>query len=76
MNYEIKDIDKIVEYKTWTNKKKVDTLLEIDANMYCELGLGTPLSEKKNAKRNSRKIYYAIKKVDSELGSKLIQSMD
>jgi hypothetical protein len=76
MNYEIKDIDKIVEYKTWTTKKKVDTLLEIDANMYCELGLGTPLSEKRNVKRNSRKIYYAIKKVDSELGSKLIQSMD
>jgi hypothetical protein len=44
--------------------------------MYCELGLGTPLSEKRNVKRNSRKIYYAIKKVDSELGSKLIQSMD
>lgn len=76
MNYEVKDIDKIVEYKTWTTKKKVDTLLEIDANMYCELGLGTSLSEKRNVKRNSRKIYYAIKKVDSELGSKLIQSMD
>jgi len=76
MNYEIKDIDKIVEYKTWTTKKKVDTLLEIDANMYCELGSNTPLSEKKNVKTNSRKIYYAIKKVDSELGSKLIQAMD
>ena len=29
---------KIVGYKTWTDKKKVDALLEIDANAYTNLG--------------------------------------
>jgi len=76
MSYNIDDIYKIVEYKTWSQKRKIDTLLEMDAEMYCNMGLETPKTQKENTKRTSRKIYHAIKKIDPLVGSKLIQSMD
>jgi hypothetical protein len=37
MDYTNNDIDKIVQFKTWTDKKKIDELLRIDAAMYCAL---------------------------------------
>lgn len=53
-------IRKITGYKTWSIKRKVDSLLEIDANMYTNLGLDSTISEKRNTKAISRKIYKAI----------------
>ena len=53
-------IRKITGYKTWSVKRKVDSLLEIDANMYTNLGLDSTISEKRNTKAISRKIYKAI----------------
>lgn len=53
-------IRKITGYKTWNVKRKVDSLLEIDANMYTNLGLDSTISEKRNTKAISRKIYKAI----------------
>ena len=53
-------IQKIKTYKTWSLKKKVDTLLEIDANMYTNLGIESSKTEKKEVKAISRKIYKAI----------------
>ena len=53
-------IRKIQAYKTWSLKKKVDTLLEIDANMYTNLGIESSKTEKKEVKAISRKIYKAI----------------
>ena len=53
-------IRKIQSYKTWTLKKKVDTLLEIDANNYTTLGIDSTKTEKKEVKAISRKIYKAI----------------
>ena len=44
--------------------------------MYTNMGIETPKSERKLIKGNSRKIYYAIKKINPELGTKLIQAMD
>ena len=76
MVYNIDDIPKIVKYKTWSDKKKIDTLLEMDALMYCDMGTESSKTYKNNVKKKSRKIYYAIKQVDSELGGKLIQAMD
>ena len=35
--YSIEDVGKILNYKTWTDKKKIDTLLHIDCSMYCNL---------------------------------------
>ena len=53
-------IRKIQGYKTWTLKKKVDALLEIDANNYTNLGTDSSKTEKKEVKAISRKIYKAI----------------
>ena len=53
-------IRKIQGYKTWSLKKKVDSLLEIDANMYTNLGKNSSKTEKKEVKAISRKIYKAI----------------
>ena len=53
-------IKKIQGYKTWSLKKKVDSLLEIDANMYTNLGIDSTKTEKKEVKAISRKIYKAI----------------
>jgi hypothetical protein len=76
MIYNINDIPKIVGYKTWSDKKKIDTLLEMDALMYCDMGMESSKTYKQNVKKKSRKIYYAIKQVDSDLGEKLIHAMD
>ena len=53
-------IRKIQGYKTWSLKRKVDELLEIDAHMYTNLGIDSSKTEKKNVKAISRKIYKAI----------------
>lgn len=58
---EIEDrIRKIQSYKTWSLKRKIDELLEIDANMYTNLGIDSSKSEKESVKKISRKIYKAI----------------
>lgn len=76
MESDIKNIPYIVECTRCSKKKKVDRLLKIDADMYTNMGTDTTTSERKLIKGNSRKIYYAIKKIDTELGTKLIQAMD
>ncbi len=38
MVYTTTDIDKVLSYKTWSNKRKSDELLRMDCNMYCNLG--------------------------------------
>ena len=53
-------VRKIQGYKTWSLKKKVDSLLEIDAIMYTNLGIDSTKTEKKEVKAISRKIYKAI----------------
>ena len=34
MSYNVEDIDKIVGFTSWSDKKKIDKLLEIDADLY------------------------------------------
>jgi len=53
-------IKKIQGYKTWSLKRKVDELLQIDAYMYTNLGIDSTNTEKKSVKAISRKIYKAI----------------
>ena len=51
---------KIKNYKTWSIKKKVDALLEMDAIQYTKLGIDSTIAEKKQVKVLSKKIYRAI----------------
>ncbi|QDP47130.1 MAG: hypothetical protein GOVbin40013_11 [Prokaryotic dsDNA virus sp.] len=56
-------IDKIVGYKTWSVKRKVDSLLEIDCNLYTNLGIDSSASERKKVKALSKVIYKAISNI-------------
>jgi len=57
-------IKKILSYKTWSVKRKVDALLEMDAYMYTNLGIDSTEKEKTEVKAISRKIYKAIASVN------------
>ena len=76
MEYTLKDIDKILSFKTWDDKQKIDALLQMDCTMYCNLGSDSTLSEKKEVKRKSKDIYRAIKKVDKAMGDLFLSDVD
>lgn len=69
-------IDKILSYKTYSDKRKIDSLLEMDATMYCNLGSDSTKTDKLNTKRKSRQIYRAIKTIDLKMGNDFLQHMD
>lgn len=57
-------------------KERIDSLLEMDANMYTNLGSDSTKSEKEEVKKNSRIIYRSIKELDPYIGSQLIYYQD
>ena len=73
MSYSLNDIEKIIGLKTWSKKKKIDELLKIDAELYCNLGNESSKTEVERIKKQSRKIYRAIKKVDEYSGRLLLR---
>ena len=76
MDYNFEDIDKIIGFKSWSVKQKLDELYRIDSDMYCNLGTDSTKKEKQDVKTRSRKIYLAIKKIDEESGKTLLFAMD
>ena len=76
MRYTYKDIEKFLEFKTWTNKDKIDKLLEIDCSLYAHLGTASTRAEKEEVKRRSIEIYRIIKTLDKQLGDELLYSED
>lgn len=76
MEYTLKDINKIVEFKTWTQRQKVDELLRLDAKQYCHLGTDSTISERKAVKVNSIKLYRLIKSINPKLGQSLLYHVD
>ena len=69
-------IEKVLGYKTCTNKRKVDALLEYDCNMYTNLGSDSTKTQVQDVKKKSRAIYRAISKIDYADGKKLLYHMD
>ena len=69
-------IDKILNYKTYTDKMRIDALLEIDCNNYTNLGSDSTKTEILEVKKQSRQIYRAIKTIDKSLGDMLLRAMD
>jgi len=59
-----------------TEKHKIDKLLELDCNLYTNLGLDSTKTEKQEVKRMSRKIYKAIQGINEPIGKSLLQAMD
>jgi len=76
MSYKYEDIDKIVDFKSWSNRRKIDELLRIDCTMYTNLGIDSNKTEREDTKKRSRAIYRAISKIDKEVGKNLIYHMD
>jgi hypothetical protein len=59
-----------------TDKEKIDRLLELDCDLYTNLGTDSTKSEKQEVKRYSRKIYKAIKDISEPIGNSLLQALD
>jgi len=76
MDYTYEDINKILEFKTWSNKRKIDELFRIDCTMYTNLGTDSTKSEREEVKRKSKSIYRTIVKIDADMGKHLLFSMD
>ena len=76
MRYKYEDIKDFMKFKTWTNKDKINTLLEIDCSLYAHLGTDSTKAEKEEVKRKSVEIYRTIKKIDKELGDQFLLTMN
>jgi len=59
-----------------TDKEKIDKLLELDCDMYTNLGTDSTKTEKQEVKRMSKKIYRAIQNINEAIGKSLLQAMD
>ena len=75
MNYREK-ADKIFAYKSYSKKRKVDSLLELNSNIYCNSGIDSTKKERQSNKDTSNYIFNLIKKVDFYLGHFLLQNRD
>lgn len=69
-------IDRVLGYKTWSDQRKIDTLLEYDCSMYTNLGTDSTKTQVQETKRKSRAIYRAIGKIDKKQGESYLWQMD
>ena len=76
MRYTYKDIEKFINFTSWTDKQKIDELLRIDCSLYAHLGTDSTKTEKEEVKKKSINIYRTIKTIDSKLGDELLYTMD
>tara|TARA_R100001463_G_scaffold105971_1_gene160573 strand:- start:626 stop:856 length:231 start_codon:yes stop_codon:yes gene_type:complete len=76
MEYTIKDIEKITEFKSWSSRRKLDELLRIDCEQYTNLGSDSSKTEREEVKKYSRKIYRLIRTIDKKLGDEFLHYMD
>lgn len=76
MEYNYEDVDKIVNFSTWSDKKKKDELFRIDCYMYTNLGIDSTKKERNDVRKKSRYIYRAINKIDNFLGKELMHNID
>ncbi len=76
MVYTANDIEKILEFSSWTTKQKQDELLRIDCAMYTNLGSDSLRSEVEDVRRESKKIYKAIRSINPEMGTSLLNALD
>ncbi len=65
--------DKIDSYRSWSDKKKIDNLLELNAIIYTNLGTDSSKSEWENAEVTSRYIYRIIKKYNKSQGQMFLR---
>lgn len=76
MGYEYDDVEKIINFSTWSKRKKIDELFRIDSYMYTNLGTDSTKKEREDVRKKSRYIYRAIQKINPALAKDLIYHMD
>jgi len=76
MKYGYDDIDRIVGFSTWNEKKKLDELFRIDTWMYTNLGTDSTKTEKEAVRSKSKAIYKAINKINPTIGKNFLYHMD
>jgi hypothetical protein len=76
MKYNINDIEKIVDFTTWSSKEKQDELLRIDASLHCNLGTDSTKSDREFVRKESKKIYRSLQKVNPLLSESLLNAID
>jgi len=75
MEYNYEDIEKVLGFTSWKDKKKIDELFKIDADLYTNLGTDSTDKERASVERKSKRIYKAISKIDPVVGSELLRSI-
>jgi hypothetical protein len=67
-------IDSILELDI-TKKEKINKLLEYDTNMYTRLGTDSLKKEIEETKKESKRVYKAIKTLDENIGNELLRAL-
>lgn len=75
MDYNYNDLEKVIGFTSWSDKKKIDELFKIDSNMYTNLGTDSTDKERASVERKSKRIYKEISKIDPMIGSELLRSI-
>ena len=75
MDYNYDDIEKVLGFTSWSNRKKIDELFRIDSYMYTNLGSDSTEKERAATERKSKRIYKEISKIDPVIGSELLRSI-
>tara|TARA_R100001460_G_scaffold63799_1_gene103987 strand:- start:218 stop:448 length:231 start_codon:yes stop_codon:yes gene_type:complete len=75
MSYNVDDIDKILSFTSWSKKRKIDALFEIDADLYCNQGKDSTKTELDTTHKQSRKIYKAVKSLDEYWGGMMLREI-
>lgn len=70
------EVDKIIDYSTYSERKKVDALLEIAANLRSQLGTDSTVKERDHVAKLCRVLYRGVKKINSETGNILLRTQD
>ena len=65
--------NKIMLYSTYSDTKKIDRLLELDAIQYTNIGVESLRSERLEVRLNSKYIYRLIGNIDLKLGKLLLR---
>ncbi len=76
MEYTHNNIEDILGFTTWDDKKKLDELLRIDCKMYTELGSDSTKKEIADVKVISKKIYKVIQKINPQMGKTFLSYFD
>jgi len=70
------EIENILSYSTYSNKKKIDELLFINTCLRSQLGRDSSAKDRENVDKLCRIIYRGIKKVDTYLGGSFLRTQD